>query len=199
MRHVITLCALLLATPAAAQEVIGESIVEEKPVEILSDFTWRWKTPIQDGDCDILDRKLRFCGDAIGYRRYTKHGPEITAQYQFDDRNFGMFIIEDTGSEAGMTQDYMQTAVLENAATAAEIPAREIPVFDGGAHLIDGRETETVAYFVSLQGLSFIFYNTILIREEDTMQVITYSLGKGPTPEKEGKHATFLSEIAFLE
>jgi hypothetical protein len=183
---------LFTCTICFAQQVVGTSIVDGKVVELLSDSTWRYKHQ-EVGGCKLIEYNLRFCGEGIRWINVPPSG-EAVAMYKDDDSNYGEFLIEHVGSTQGLTLDAIRKAIIGNAADAAKVKPQEISTLGDEETSVDGYKAETVTYLAVLDKIPVVYYNTIVVTESATVQIMTWSLATDVTPEAKRLHSDFVSQ-----
>jgi hypothetical protein len=167
---------LSLAPAAMAQTIVGTALIGGKKVELLSNNTWRYEGAVK-GECQSLGLGLSFCGSTDIWKPTTPPNDATAAQYHFDDRHYGQFIVEGLGSDDGMTKDFMREAVITNGATATGVRATDIPVLAVFDTEVDGKPSETVIYAMNFDGLDVVFANSITILPKRSFQSITFAIG----------------------
>lgn len=191
---IVAMC--IAAAPAFAIEKIGSALVDGKRVDIFDNGTWAY-TEVTEGDCKSLSNTLAFCGETSGWTATRPPAPDIIAQYQYDDRNYGQFVLEGVGSDDGMTMEFMRDAVLQNAAAASGVGAADIPVLDVMDAELSGYGGTTVVYRVTINGLNLVFANSIIVADAQSLQAMTFSVGSNFTEAHKALHAAFLSHTRF--
>ena len=191
------LLAFSLAGTAFAQSVVGNTAIGGKRVELLDDNTWRY---VEAGStategCAPLKNDVYFCGSNSDWQHITNAPPQITAAYRYSDTEYGQFVVEGLGADAGLAYEGMREIVLGYAGQAAGIPAASVPVLAEEDSTLDGRAAKTLVYAVKVQGLNFVFANTILIEKNRTIQAMTYKLGTEYADENKALHENFLALI----
>ncbi len=184
--------ALLLASPGLTQDVVGTSVVNGKTIEILSNSTWRYKEK-QATDCSVVKYTLSFCGAGPNWKFTTPQG-DAAAMYQHDAGDYGEFIIEHIGSRRGVTMDFMHNTVLANAASFAGQKTADVPALSDQPISVDGFKGDTVVYKAAPNGMQAIFYNTIVVTPDDTVQIVTFSIGPAATAEGRRLHQSFVDQ-----
>lgn len=180
------------ALPANAQDVVGSSIVNGRSVQILSDFTWRYTTATPS-ECQTIKAGVTFCGERSGWKRSSQGSKDLTATFRLDDRNYGLFVVEDLGSEDGVTHEMMRTAIIGNAANSSGMQPTEIAIVGPERRQVDGFAGESISYTVQASGLPFVFMNTVVIDKHRTVQLATYGVGPTLTDEMKANHQSFLN------
>ena len=188
-------CALIASAPAAlAQDVLGTSVVKGKTVELLSDYTWRYKDAPLTTTCRSIKYTVTFCGENTGGKYSTSSNSDAAAVFQHDDSDYGEFIVEQLGANKGITMEAMRAAVLGNAANFSGQKPEDIVTVSDEPTVVDGFQGETLVYTGVWNKLPFVFYNTIVILPEDTAQIATFSIGAGVTDEGRRLHRDFVEQ-----
>ena len=180
--------------PAAgsAQDVVGSTIVDGHHVQLLSDHTWKYETPAASA-CQSIQDGVTFCGGSAGWNPTTAANKDIAAQFRFDDRNYGEFIVEKLGTEDGLNADLILSAVIGNAAKVANVQDKDIATVGPTPVTVDGMPGETLIYSLKIQNLPVVFTNTIVVDKHRAVQIVTYGIGPELTDEMKKNHENFLS------
>ena len=117
--------------------------------------------------------------------------------FKLTDRDFGMFIIEDLGSEEGMSHKMMRRSAIENAASGSKMIADKIPTFGIESGTFGNMPGETISYAVKFDNLPIVFTNTVIVDKHRTIQVVTYAIGQALTDEMKANHKGFLEATRF--
>lgn len=192
MRFLIAVAFVAVTSSAQAQSVVGTAVVDGNVVDLYSDQTWRARDNSANR-CDQIAANLEFCNHVKRWARLKSPSAEIEAQYRYDDRHYGQFVVEEVGVQDGLTAEFMRNVVIENAADATGVDASEIIVFDVRNDTLQGKPYETILYGGNIDGLNVVFFNTIVTSPSWTGQIITFSIGSSPTDEHDAVHASFLS------
>lgn len=184
-----------LGQTAIAQDVLGTSVIDGRNVEILDDGSWRFEvTPDATEECDPLPQKVVFCGVPDGWMPTTPPSPQIAAQYRYDDRHYGQFVIEGIGTNEGMSLVFFLDAVIRNAAAVTGVPRENIIVLDQRDATVSGYPGQTIVYRARFDKLDVVFANTILVLEDRSIQSITFSVGRDETEKSRALHEEFISK-----
>lgn len=202
MRRMISaavLCLGLLSTPVVAQEVVGSSAVAGRPVELLSNFTWRYReaATVPATGCRSVAETVQFCS-AGSLWQYSPSQADETAHrsvFRYDDRNYGMLIPETFGAADGVTLDTMRRVVIQNAAEAGGIAPNQVPVLETSNAPVQGQAATTVVYLASIDGVSYVFANTVVITRRVSTQIVTYSIGSAYDTSARRIHEDFVSRV----
>ncbi len=187
---------LFLTAPVAAQSqtVLSRTVIDGRMVEILDNQTWRYAGS-DDKKCRALDAAVEFCGTGLGWEYLETNNPEITAQLRFDDRNYAIIIVDQIGTVDGNSLDYMVDAAVYNAAEGAGVTAEEVVIHDTVETTLSGHPARRLVYGVDISGLSFVYSNTITVREDISVQAITYSVGTQPDAAHRNLHEGFIGNV----
>jgi hypothetical protein len=195
---IVCLSAVLFFSPVLlqAQEKVGTALVDGKKIELYSDRTWNYadRTVAKDAGCAPVRSGVEFCGSELGWKLTKSDDPDISAQYRLDDKNYGLFIVEDVGTADGLNLEFMRTAAISNFADAAGISEVNVTVFGVEAASVDGFSGETVLYGGKFNGLNIVFSNTIVIQENRSVQTATYTVGETPTEKSKALHQEFVAK-----
>lgn len=190
LSYLPVIASFLALTPAVfAQTVVGSPLVGGQKIEILSNNTWRF-TDLSETNCQSLGQGLCFCGAKEIWKPTTPPSGAIAAQYHYDDRHYGRFIVEGLGLDDGMNKKLMRDAVITNAAAATGVSPTDIPVDT----MIDGNPSETVIYAVSFDGLDVAFANMITILPKSAFQSIVFAIGT----DYSNRHKELKAELVSL-
>lgn len=187
---------LLLPVIAFSQGRVGTSIVDGKTVDLYSDFTWRYRSDQSaDAGCVRISSGLNFCGAAQGWKRIGAASNEIASQFRLDDRNYAVFVVEQLGSEDGMTMRHMRSSIIQNFSVAADISPEDVIVHGSEDGDFGGETSTLLIYSGEWQGFHVIYANTVVITANRTLQLITYSVAETFTDRHRKMHSEFLSAI----
>ena len=196
-RLVFALCMLALALPADAQEVVASSVVNGRPVQIMSDFTWRYKTDVVS-ECQSIDAGIEFCGKTLGWVLLPQTGSkDVNSVFRLNDRSYGLFIVEKLGTQDGVSLDAMRSAVLRNAADRSGIQLKDLTTFGVETGKIGDLDTTSVSYALKADGIPIVFTNTVVMDKHRAVQVATYGVGDTLTDERKANHKQFLAATHF--
>jgi hypothetical protein len=187
----VCLTCLLDAGLAFGQSVVGKALVSGKVVTLFDDGTWKYADAVVNGsdtDCEQISPKVQFCANLLGWSKSLEANAEVTAAYRIDARHYAQFIIEDLGTDDGLSAEFMRQAVLENATMATGSKPEVIDVLPVTLGSLTG---ETVVYRGKFQGVSFVFSNSIFLEPKVTMQITTYAVAGDYTP----VHASFQADL----
>ena len=176
------------------QEKVGTAIVDGKKVELLSDGSWRYTQPQLSTDCMAIKANLEFCGIQNGWTKVADNSVDITAQFKFDDRTYGLFIVEEVGLDDGVSLEFMRTAIIENFAGATGIEPEDVVVFDVEDQKLQGRDAAIITYGGKLSGTNVIFRNMIVVDDNMTVQAAVYTFGKTVTEHLKERHSEFIEK-----
>lgn len=188
---------LSLTSAAMAQNVVGRSVVDGNKVLLFSDGTWDFETQSVD-DCDFLSKRVAFCGSPSRWQPIHEVPTGILAQYLIDDQHYAMFVEEAIGTDLGNTHEFMRMAVVGNFALGAGIPEEDVIVLDVYDTKLGDLSGETVVYAGDISNLPFVFINSVFITKSDSVQVVTYAVGKDVSEIHASYHHQFL-ELTKIE
>ena len=159
-----------------AQEIIGRTTILGKEVEIFDNQTWRYATPDKEfSDCEKLQLDIYFCN--VSDWKKVKASGEVDAMFELNSRTFLMFIIEEMGSDDGVSTQFMKEIALLNAAQGDEDKVDEIYEHFSKNRKTNGHDFLSVAYSTNISGIKFTMLNNIFVGQRKTMQAAIYTVG----------------------
>jgi len=192
----IAAIALICASGTAwAQEVVGTAVVEGEKVTLFADGTWEYATPTV-GDCKVVARNLSFCGSPREWQRVSNAPAPLAAQYKRRGFEYGQMLVEDIGLDQGMNLKLMRDAALQNAGQASGQAPEDVLVLADDPITVDDIDGITLAYAVEFRGSDVVFANTLLLTQDQAMQLQTFVGGTDDFSDKHRTlHAEFLDQI----
>lgn len=184
--------AVVLVGNASAQVVVGRTQVDGQNVVIYEDFTWEFETTRTD-DCTPLGRAIAFCGNPSIWKYTDPMDNEAAAMYRYDDRHYGIIIVEDLGSEDGLTEKFMRQTVIQNAADVAGIPATLVTIYESGENDAAEGHVSPLIYGIKLDGMPVVYANTIVNQPHNTYQLITFSVDDSYSDRHRSLHKDFVN------
>jgi hypothetical protein len=192
------LALLVAATSAQAQDIVGTGMVDGAMVDLMADGRWVARegdaAPV-DADCFAAGPGYQFCGRPLGWRVVTPLSPYATGSFQLDASTYGMVIAEPLGLADGVTQSYMEGAVIANAALGFGVSEAEIQRYGESQVTVLGQPAQTIVYGGRLMGLPNIFYNTVIVGKSETVQLITYNITGTPSDKTRRVHADYIAAM----
>ena len=192
------LCALIAVAAAevSAQSRVGTAIVDGRTVHLFSDQSWRY-ADASPTDCATIAKSLDFCAERGAWSRLDASGnPNITALFANPQEQYLMFIVENIGSTSGMSLDIITEAVLTGVAEATNSGgAASIPVLSTEDREFEGHPARRIVYSVDIDGLEFVYINTMVVGESFTDQFITYQFASKPLEDLRRVHEAVLAAV----
>ena len=193
---VLAFSVLLSTNIAFSKKPVGKSFIGSEEIVIFDNYTWEYVDKnISKSKCDVIGYGLKSCAKNYGFEHATGLNADATAQYRYDDKNYGMIISEDVGTSSGMTLDFMKTAVIENLATAINKSPEDIRRFDIYSSRIAEMESATIIYGSEVNGLDVVYYNTFIVEKDFSFQFISFSIGKTPDDDSKTIHEKLINSI----
>lgn len=195
----ILLASLAFSGHALAQSVVGKAVVGGKTVTLFDDGTWRYADAVASSAADTcadVTPSVQFCGAALGWATTPPGSPEINAAYRIDARHYAQYLIEDLGSDDGLTAEFMRQVVLDNAQMAT---GNTPEVIDVQPAKLDALTGDTVIYKANINGLDVVFANSVFVEPKRVMQIMTYAIGNEYTPQHAGYQAEFLANTKLVK
>ena len=199
LASLILVACLALPGVALAQSAVGKAIVNGKTVTLFDDGTWKYADAAPSttpGACEDVTPTVQFCSAALGWATTPPASPEINAAYRIDARHYAQYLIEDLGSDDGLTADFMRQVVLDNAQIATGNTPEVIDVQPVTLGALTG---DTVIYKARINGLDVVFANSVFVEPKRVMQIMTYAIGGDFTPQHAGYQADFLANTMLAE
>ena len=190
---------LLIPGLAVAQSTVGKAVVGGKVVTLFDDGTWKYADAAGGASsetCDDVTPTVQFCASALGWVSSPAASSEINAAYRIDTRTYAQYLIEDIGSDDGLTAEFMRQVVLDNAQMATGNTPEVVDVLPVTLGSLSG---DTVVYTVKINGLDVVFANSVFVEKKRVMQIMTYAIGKEFTPQHAGYQAQFLANTKLAE
>ena len=185
-----------LSLPAIAQTPVGTAEVNGRQVIIYDNNSWAFAAQENSTeDCFNIIEGLFFCGHILGWGATTKLSPDAAASFRLDDRNYFMVIHEGLGIEEGISLDFMQEAVLRNVAVGAGVNEQDVAVHSVDEFQLFDDTARRIVYGAKVSGLDFLYYNTVFVAPNDTLQFLTFTIGKEPKPEFMRTHTDAINAL----
>lgn len=196
----IRFCLLVMLTlPASAalsQTVVGRAIVDGRPVTLFDNKTWSFAGDAKPG-CAVLSPKLSFCGDPDRWMPSTKPTLDVIAAYRHDSVHYGQMILEDIGTDQGLSMQAVRQFILDFAAqSSGGVPPIVISTEPVTVGTMSG---ETIVYGFNVSGVDTVYANTILLGDATLLQLITYQIGDEYTDMHADLHAEFIEASKVTE
>ncbi len=186
--------AWLIALPSFAQDVVGRTVIDGRAVTLFDNKSWKFDAAAAVG-CRPVTTNFSFCGSPDVWTSLSAIDPGLTAQFQYDDRNYALFVHEKLGRADGMSEELLRKAIIGNAANGSGARVEDIVVLGTGTSLIDGHEASQITYLVNFNGLDLVFRNSFIIADDFSLQAATYSFGKSSDAAFQSLHETYLGLI----
>ena len=124
-RIIVALAFALMASSAYTQTRVGTSVIDGEVVDLYSDQSWKFRIGTNDG-CEQITLALEFCNLQQGWERVESHINEIAAQFRYNDRHYGQFVVENLGVSDGITNQFMRNVVISNFASAVGVSEADV-------------------------------------------------------------------------
>lgn len=180
-----TALALLLSASQVSAERVGTAVVGGKTVTLDSNGTWKYQDASEakaSSTCDIV-KTLTICAKALGWERSPNKIGAFDPVYALDRKLYLGVINEPIGTKDGVTKELMQRAILGNAASAAKIPAADVPVLASSDRIDEVEGAQTVSFTITLNGAPLTYQVVFLVQESQSWQLTFWTVGKQFSPE----------------
>lgn len=189
---------LFFSMPVSAKQQVATAVVKGKVVVLYDDGTWQFRDDSAVGDCSFIRAGVEFCDPDRNWRRLSSvASTEVAAQFRYDEKNYGLFIVELLGTADQITLEYMRSAVIENFASVSGVNANQVVIHDIKEHNLNDTLAETLIYSGKFNNLPVIYLNTIVVFENLTVQIATFSLRNSLLPKHRDLHKEFLQKTQF--
>ena len=191
----ITTALAMVGAQLQARDLVGTGFIEGKIVQLFSDGTWAYLVESSDPDCKFVHELVEFCKTDMRWRPQSGVTFDFDKLYSHDERHYGGLIIEEIGTADGNSIEGMITTVLTFAADAAGVTIEQIPVHSVAETQLDGFDAKTVVYGARIDGINYVYANSIIVEELLTIQALTWSVGKEFSAKHQELTSDFLSGI----
>lgn len=185
---------LALENSAMAQEILGTSVLAGKKVHLYADGTWKYADIAQNGKCIPVHQNVDFCGNILNWKPQ-KGTRDFDRIFTHSDRIHAGLIVEEIGANDGNSMEHMRNIALEGAAEASGVETKDIPVFTLSEAQVDGMNAETMIYGAKIDGMKFVYANTIIVESDLTIQAMVWAFASEFTDEHKKWHADFIDNI----
>lgn len=176
--------------------LIEEVEAGSRAVQVYDDFTWRYSR----SEClAVVEQKLFFCGDTSKWKmRQKKKNEDSAAEYTVDDRNFSQYIYEKAGKTDGLDPASMRQAILGYFTEDAQQSGEAAKIVEEGESILwGGQKANIIVVATRSQGFKFVFAYTYIIRDTETLQIITISVGDQYTDSAKALHEEFVNSTVY--
>ena len=159
-------------------------MVDGRIVILDSDGTWRFKDGAQnaaEGNCENISG-LEICLSGSVWRKRNLGGSFSTGYVNSNKYFFGV-IHESSGSKDGYTYNFLQDAILSNAAKASGVDLKQIPVVNVSDEVENFPGFRSITYSPTIKGTPFIFHNFFKIYDDRSFQIVFWALGNSMSEE----------------
>lgn len=168
------LAAFALATWVAGPAIAQYSFVVPKPGDPPSaDMVIQ-----PDSACGLVQQPVRFCGMAPDFVLTPQfENPEIVAFYTTPSGVSALFIVENLGTDDGLTIASVQDTALGILAATMGVSPRQIPVLERRDYPVDGVMHPNMVYLGRIDGADLVYSNTFVLAATTIVQLITFETG----------------------
>lgn len=185
----------------AYAEQVGTAVVNGRIVIIDGNGTWRYQDEAgqsaQNSGCETIEG-ADFCLTKINWKKTDGSG-DFAGLYVYSNKYYFGVIFEPLGAEDGYTYEFLQDAILANAASATGSNAKQVPV-SGTSTTVEGKpEFRSITYNPTINGTPFIFHNVFKIYPKKAVQLVFWGLGTQISSDFQAKIDEALANIDFKE
>ena len=205
MTVIAALTGLVLAGAVSASSArqVGTAVVNGRIVVLDSDGTWKYQDQAGGGgssassNCETLEH-MELCLDASGWAKANLPG-DFLGSYSTAGKYFLGIVYEPSGSNDGYTYEFLQDAILQNAAHASGTTPENIPILDTNKNSENLDGFRSITYNPTINGAPFVFHNIFKIYPDRAVQFAFWAIGKQYTDDFADKVAKFTKSVSFKE
>jgi len=204
MAVIVTLAGLALAgaVTASSARQVGTAVVNGRIVTLDSDGTWKYQDQGGGGDsasagCDTLEH-IKLCLDTSGWNKANLPG-DFIGSYTTSGKYFLGIVYEPSGSNDGYTYEFLQQAIIQNAAAASNTDAANVPILDTKEAATEMEGFRSVTYSPTINGAPFVFHNIFKIYPDRAVQFAFWTIGREYTDEFREKVEKFAKGVSFSQ
>lgn len=138
-------------------------------------------------NCQFDDASVKLCDVPVDWQAVTPRA-HASAEFRRNDGFFAQLIIDAAGSNQGLALSTATDAVIQNMQDS--VGGGNFELLMRGTN--DGiRSSEIVVYRAQLEGIPFIYANTIYVGQNETIQMITWRISDELMNEDRAAHLDF--------
>ncbi len=126
--------------------------------------------------CDRSEN-VAVCLTKLGWVKTATQG-EFDLMYVHSQKYYFGIIDEPYGSSHGVQYETLKNAIISNAAKAAVVEPKKVPILKSKVALRKNKNLRSIAYGPILQGTPFLFYNAYQIHPNYSVQLIFWGIGR---------------------
>ncbi len=196
------LAGLAASAPVSLAEQVGTAVVNGRIVILDSDGTWQFQDEMGQGtaarsSCETLEH-MRLCLDTTGWSKANLPG-DFIGSYRSSNKYFLGIVYEPSGSNDGYTYEFLQQAIIQNAATASNTAPENVPILDSKANAQEMDGFRSVTYSPTINGAPFVFHNIFRIYPDRAVQFAFWTIGKEYTADFRDKVEKFARGVSFTQ
>jgi hypothetical protein len=150
----------------------------------------------QSVDCDPVGRTIVFCYPPGTWRAMDDNQPATIASYAGMDDVYAQFFVDAGGSAVGQTLEDVQAALLAGIADGEA--GTEVPVIETAETEFWGEPARTIVLAPAFGTESAMITATLVLRENETMRLVTATRAESYSPALRRMHRFFLDEIRLV-
>lgn len=205
---VLSLTGLALGSIAAVSfaKQVGTAVVNGRIVILDSDGTWKYQDEvkakagggnIEKAGCEKLEH-FQLCLKTTGWTKANLPG-DFIGSYTTDQRYFIGIVYEPSGFNDGYTYEFLQQAIIQNAASASGTDPAKVPILDSKENATELEGYHSVTYSPVINGAPFIFHNIFRIYPDRAVQFAFWTVGREYTDEFRKKVEEFTKGLSFTQ
>lgn len=203
MALIVTLAGLALAgvVTASSAKQVGTAVVNGRIVVLDSDGTWKYQDQAGGGSgkagCETLEH-VELCLGTSGWKKASLPG-DFIGSYTTGGKYFIGIVYEPSGSKDGYNYEFLQQAIIQNAASASGTDVANVPILESKEKAVELEGFRSVTYSPTINGAPFIFHNIFKIYPDRAVQFAFWTIGREYTDEFREKVENFTKGLSFSQ
>lgn len=144
--------------------------------------------------CDQIGASVRICGVSAAWRRTTL-SPYAAIEYTKENEFHAQVISEPSGTRDGLSLSQVTEVLIDDMESRVDRGSLEVLVRGRNAGI---RQSEIIVSRVQLDGIPFIFANTVYVGKSQTIQIITWRIAKILGQADRRTHLEFGNYLALM-
>lgn len=189
-----------IVTASLARQV-GTAVVNGRIVILDSNGTWKYQDEAGGGGkkagCETLEH-IELCLEASGWNKANLPG-DFIGSYTTGGKYFVGIVYEPSGSNDGYTYEFLQQAIIQNAASASDEDPAKTPILDSKKKAPELEGFHSITYSPTINGAAFVFHNIFKVYPDRSVQFAFWTIGREYTDEFREKVKNFTKGLSFSQ
>lgn len=148
------------------------------------------------GKCEQITAHVDLCSLPPNWQQVPSENPYAVRQFHSDNDFFAQVLIENAGEEQGLTLKGATDSIL--AGMERQPSASEFVVLMRGTNPAYNFNSEVVLFSVKLDGIPFVYAETIIVGAKHNIQFVTWRIASEPTVDDRAAHLEFGNSFQML-